>query len=54
VDGGWDASHLDVLLAPYASEVVTREEIAEEGTDPSCYLFTVRKSGAEPDLGKTA
>ena len=41
-EGGWDDESLDRLLVGY--DVVTRKTIAEEGTDPSCYLFTVKKS----------
>ena len=39
--GGWDKGSLDKLLEGFT--VVTRREVAEAGTDPSCYLFTVQK-----------
>lgn len=40
-DGGWDEKGLDTLLQGY--KVITRRQIAEEATDPSCYLFTVER-----------
>lgn len=40
--GGWDAKSLQKLVAPY--QVTTFETVAEEGTEPSCYLVTVVKS----------
>lgn len=43
-EGGWSEEGIDELLAPYAERsVVTKEVIAEEGTEPSCFLFTITR-----------
>jgi len=44
-DGGWSDEGMAKLLAPYDHEgqVITFERIAEEGQEPSCFLFTIKK-----------
>ena len=41
--GGWNDELIFRLLEPWKEKVVKVETIAEEGTDPSCYLIVVRK-----------
>lgn len=49
--GGWDEQHLEMLIAPYADQVVRKEQIAEGGAEPSCWLVVLQKDkdiAAEP------
>ena len=41
--GGFDEALLDKLLAPYVGQVLRRDTIAEDGTEPSCYLVVIEK-----------
>ena len=42
-EGGWDEASMKELLKPWASQVVKMEQIAESGTNPSCYLIVLQK-----------
>lgn len=41
--GGWDDETLGRLVGPYSDRVTRLEKIAEEGTEPSCFLFCIEK-----------
>ena len=49
--GGWDEAHLDALLSPYKGLVERLEKIAEANTEPSCFIFTIRKQMEPRRLG---
>ncbi len=42
-EGGWNDEMIGKLLDPYGTAVLKVEKIAEDGTDPSCYLMVVEK-----------
>ena len=47
VGGGWDDATIRELLKPWENMIHRLDMIAEEGTDPSCYLVVLKKPGKE-------
>jgi ubiquinone/menaquinone biosynthesis C-methylase UbiE len=47
-EGGWSVESITKLVSPYdGKDLVTKGTIAEEGTEKSCFLFTVTRASAD-------